>query len=523
MKNIEEQSSGLQDYIALIRRRWLIIATVVPAALFIALLFAFGLSPQYRSTATIILEASPIQRDLIQTTVTSYADQQIEIIQGRVMTAETLEALVREFDPYPDKTDWDVRRKARAILKDTEIERVDAVTLKPLEKSNAFSLHYHNSDPGRAAETTRRLADLFLRYHQQVRAESASDASSFLATQAETVTAELNKLEVLYSQLKARTGDALPDAMERNQAARDRAERDLDSAERELRSAQERESLLAIQLQGISPTLMTTRGDMTDLPTVRAQLAEAEQRYTPDHPDVKRLRRALETLMAQGEAGRSTGARADNPDYLRVQSQLEAARREVAALRAATGRARAQISEYASLLRAAPSVEREYNEIARRRSVLQEQFQDIQSKLRDAQLGQVFEAERRGERFTLVREPFAASSPHFPNRLGLALLGLVLGLVIAAVAVSVKEGMDPSVRSLGDAMTTAGLPVIGVVPLIKTDEDIRKRRQQATYLALAYAVALLVLGLVAMRPLSGSATSPVQSSLATPIPTSVSG
>ena len=72
-------------------------------------------------------------------------------------------------------------------------------------------------------------------------------------------------------------------------------------------------------------------------------------------------------------------------------------------------------------------------------------------------------------------------------------------------------------------MTTAGLPVIGVVPLIKTDEDIRKRRQQATYLALAYAVALLVLGLVAMRPLSGSATGPVQSSLATPIPTSVSG
>src|SRR4029077_16071416 len=132
--------SGLPALKYILKRRWWYLATLLPAALFIALLLAFGVRPKYRSTATIIHGPWSIQAVLIHATVTTYADQQIEIVQGRVLTPSTLTTLVRENDPYPRRTDWSVERKVQELLEQVQIERVDAVTLKRLDKSNAFSL-----------------------------------------------------------------------------------------------------------------------------------------------------------------------------------------------------------------------------------------------------------------------------------------------------------------------------------------------------------------------------------------------
>lgn len=487
-----EAPAGLGDYVALIRRRWLWVATIVPAAIAIAVGFAYGLPVLYRSSATLILEPSAIQEKLIATTVTSYADQQIELVQGRVMDIAALEKLIQTFDPYPGKKEWDANEKAEEIISNTEVERVDAVTLEPLEKSNAFSLHYQNPNPKLAAAGARQLADLFLTYHQKVRADAAGQATSFLAQQAKSVSEELQKVDQEVAQLKAEHGNILPDSQDRNEVARDRAERDLESLERDFRNAQEKESLLSIQLAALSPRMISSKGDMTDLATVRAKLAEARQKYTADHPDVKMYERALEGLAAQG-AKDNLSAKADNPDYLRVAGQLEAARREVGALRVSLDRARSQLFEYSQSIRAAPGVERQYSELERRREFLRGQFQDIQTKLGEARLGQLFESEQRGERFAMVRPPLVPSKPYSPNRIGLILLGVVLGMAICAITIAIVESADPSVRSAKDLEIVGTWSTLGAVPEILVDSDRRKKNWTFGALATAYAIGAIVI------------------------------
>jgi len=488
-----DKTSGLSAYLQILRRRWWLLATIGPAALFVALAVAFGLQPKYESSAVIILEPSSIQANLIQTTVTTYADQQIEIVQGKVLTAESLANLVAERDPYPDHPEWSANRKASEMLKEITVERVDAVTLKRLDKSNAFSLHYLNPNPEIAADVVSRLAALFLSYHQRTRAEAAAEATSFLADRAKAVTEELQALDSQYAQVRVRRGAALPESADRTRESLDRAQRDLWNAQSELRTAEERESLLAIQLQGLSPTLMSSKGDMTDLATVRAQLAEAEQKYTQDHPDVRRLRRAVQAL-AQGAGRTGSAVNADNPEYLRVSSQLESARRQVAALRSSVAGAQSQVSQYSSMVQAAPAAEREFSEIARRRNVLQEQFQEIQTKLREAQLGQLFEAEQRGERFTLVRVPVVSRTPAYPNRIGTILLGLVLGLAACAAAIAIAESTDPHVRGSEDLQLAPGMPMLGAIPSILLPAEKRRVVRTRRYLVATYAAALLVVG-----------------------------
>ncbi len=298
------------DYFGALRRRIIFPALILPAMLFICLVAAFAIPPLYQSTATIMLEPSSVPKDIIESTVISYSDQQIEIVQSRVMTVPSLENIVRQADPYPKRKDWSATEKAQHILDDTTVERVDPVTLKPQAESNAFSLHYNNPDPEIAAAIDARLAQLFLTYNQLRRTEAAGEAAGFLQKQSEDVARQMRDVDVQLAALKSKYGEATPEFMTRNQASVEDTQRQLENVQQQILSAQEKESVLSLPLSQMSPNLITQSGDLTDVATVRAKLTEAEQRYTPDHPEVKRLKRALETLMAQsgGTAANESGS-----------------------------------------------------------------------------------------------------------------------------------------------------------------------------------------------------------------------
>ena len=107
---------GLGDYLGILSRRRVYVLTIIPAALLLSVYLAYALTPTYRSTATILLEASSIPSELVQTTVTNYADQQIELVSRRVLLPENLESVVNEIDPYPDMSQLSRKDKARQII-----------------------------------------------------------------------------------------------------------------------------------------------------------------------------------------------------------------------------------------------------------------------------------------------------------------------------------------------------------------------------------------------------------------------
>jgi uncharacterized protein involved in exopolysaccharide biosynthesis len=71
----------LSDFFGVLRRQSIWLLTLLPMAMLIAVYLAFTLPRQYLSSATILLEPSSIPADMIKTTVTAFADQQIEILQ----------------------------------------------------------------------------------------------------------------------------------------------------------------------------------------------------------------------------------------------------------------------------------------------------------------------------------------------------------------------------------------------------------------------------------------------------------
>lgn len=496
------QSSAVSDYWAALKRRSIYIFTILPAVLFICILAAFGLRPEYQATASIMLQPSSVPKDIIESTVLSYSDQQIEIVQGRVLTIESLQNIVREIDPYPLKKTMTVADKAQKLLEDTTVERIDPVTFKPQAESNAFSLHYNNPKPAMALEIDTRLAQLFLTYNQRQRAESAGEAVRFLKKQSDNVMQQMRDVDSQLAVLKRQYGDALPDSLARNEGMIEDTQRQLDSLQQQILTAQEKESQLSMQLSQISPNLITQSGDLTDVATVRAKLTEAEQRYTPDHPEVKRLKRALETLMAQAGTNASGTQVANNPQYLMTQTELKGTRNTLQGIQQLVAQRRAKLEQLRTRVETTPVAERAVSEILRRKQALQNEYQQTQDKLQSATLAETFESQQGGERFAMLRAPSFPRSPVFPNRLGLILLGLVLGAALTGIAVASAESMDRSVRTAKDLALPESASLLASIPFIENKQDRRRRAVKLTAFAAAYsagAVAVIAVILSALR------------------------
>jgi uncharacterized protein involved in exopolysaccharide biosynthesis len=230
-----------------------------------------------------------------------------------------------------------------------------------------------------------------------------------------------------------------------------------------------------------------------ELAKARADLEDAEQRYTPEHPDVKRLRRAVADLVAKGAGGGMPQTeKPDNPDYLTIQAQLTGVRKQLASLRAQEAQTRSALGLYEKNLSTAPNVEREYIQLTREHENAQNQYTDVQNKMKNAALAQSLETEARGERFTLLRPVTPPDKPYFPNRLGIILLGSVLGCGIAFGLAALVDASDPTLRGNYDLQSIMHTSAIGGIPKLLNPRDVRRQRLVWSTALLGYGVAIVL-------------------------------
>ena len=90
----------LGDYLGILRRRRGLIGLVFAVLFVIAAVVAMALPPVYRSTATILIKEQEIPQEFVRSTVTSFADERIQVISQQVMTRSTLLDLVDKYGLY---------------------------------------------------------------------------------------------------------------------------------------------------------------------------------------------------------------------------------------------------------------------------------------------------------------------------------------------------------------------------------------------------------------------------------------
>ena len=81
---MEEQSLVLRDYLVSLRKRKKIVFTIFLTLMCVFALMAYLLPSSYKSSATILIEQQEIPRELVMSTVTSYAAERIQAIEAQI-------------------------------------------------------------------------------------------------------------------------------------------------------------------------------------------------------------------------------------------------------------------------------------------------------------------------------------------------------------------------------------------------------------------------------------------------------
>ncbi len=334
---MEDDEKTLSEYLEAFGRRKGQLFGVSLAILAVSLVVAFAWPPSYKSTATILIEQQEIPQDLVRSTVTSFADQRIQMISQRVMTTTNLTAIIDKYGLYADERQ---REPMETILDemrdDIALEMVSADVVDPKSgrattATIAFTLSYENRDPALAQKVDNELVSLFLNENLKSRTEMAKETTNFLSDEAVRLDAHVNDLEKKLASFKEQNAGALPELINVNMDVMDRTEREMNEVERQISSLKERKIYLQSELLKTKPTIATISetgerilGPADRLKVLQSQYISARARYAPDHPDVIGLRKEIEALKK--EVGGSD-SRAE------IRLQLQGKRADLAALR----------------------------------------------------------------------------------------------------------------------------------------------------------------------------------------------
>ncbi len=550
-----EHRKSAADWLRALRKRRDLLLSVFAAGALLTIALALLLPAKYKSSATVLIEQQELPVDFVRSTVTSYADQRVQVISQRVMTTQTLLELIKRFDLYPRQRTRESREELMQRMRDDidfhmiSADVIDPRSGRPTAATIAFSVSYTSPLPETAARVANALSSLYLNENLTQRARLAEDAASFLGAEGDKLDKRIGELEGELAAFKQVHAGSLPEYTQLNLQLLDRAEQQMRDAETRHMALDQQRLYLEAQLAQLSPvsSLYAESGERIlsthdRLKTLKSQLASAEARYSPDHPDIARLRReiagldaaatalagndagsndlrrqlqeartaldaarqkytadhpdrvrlerevsALELRLAAQPASRSPPPRpeamlpsadADNPAYIQVQAQLSSVRNDQAALDSQVVRMRSEVANYRRMINVSPQIEKQYRELSRDYDDARAKYHDIRAKQMEAQTAQNLETDRKGERFTLIEPPLTPEKPVSPNRGALLVVGLLLSVALAAALLSLLDSNDRRVRGRADLSRLLGVPPLAVVPHIGTDRDRRDARRR---------------------------------------------
>lgn len=521
----ERPAAGFSDYLGAIRRRRGLLLTIAVPIVALALLLAVALPDIYRSSALIEVDVSdskPANAMMTSPGEPSYVDQYVTSLKGVVLSDAKLRPLLAEYNLYPELTDNQPRALAE-LRSDIGVDIVTVPILDPRtgrerEIVTAFTLAAESRSPEKAQQIARWLVGQFLGENRKHRQGRAASAAEFFAGESQRLREQVVQLETKMADFKRENYGRLPELTEVNMTVMDRTERDLEQMQMQLRALQQDRVFLMAQLdqgeadpdagsarqlqqqyqQKLStydeshPDMVSLRRQIETLRTggaavgaslqgqldaQRSVLAETRQRYSDDHPDVKRLQRSIQALEARIAAGEPAGAsRASRtPVNMQLQTQINAIDTQIAGIQARSAELRGKLQSIEGLIVSSPQVEREYQTVTRDLTIARAKYEELLNRQMDAEVNEAAIAGGRADEFRLMQPPLLPGEPAKPQRLVIAVVGLLLALVIALTGTVAVEGLDQSVRGGHDIRELLAVSPLVAVPAIRNSVTHRHR------------------------------------------------
>ena len=307
-----DNSLNLKDIAQFYRRRKKVFIFVFSVVLAIFVGLAFILPPVYRSQATILVEGQQIPKDYIKSTVTSYVQERLQVINKQIMSRSRLQEIVDEFNLYPELrgrfTTEEILAKMRSdiTLEESSANVVNERTGKEGYATIAFTISYEGKNPAQVQKVASQLSSLYLEEDLKARERLTSNTTAFFEDELKSLKNEIQAYETKIKEFKEANIGMLPGQNETNLNLYLKFERDLSNIDARIQSLRERKIHLQGQMASVDPLqpIKTQDGSVAMNPgdrlkQYRLEYMSLRSKVSEKHPDLKRLKREIEELESQ--------------------------------------------------------------------------------------------------------------------------------------------------------------------------------------------------------------------------------
>ena len=484
----------------LMRRRWL-----VGGALFVCWLIVWSASwllpSVYRSETVILVEQQKVPEEYVVANVQTDLQQRLDGLRQQVLSRSRLQHIIDQFQLYKDSG----RNNSDEVIeqmrnKDTEIRPIE--TPGQRGQLTTFRIAYNAPSAKLAQEVNSQLTSLFIDQNIQEQSQRSENTTAFLSTELDTARARLAEQEAKIKQFKAGNLGALPSQMESNVRILSGLQDRRQTLSQSLNRAQEQKLYLESLLAQYRSVKIDSATGASSLPGIDEQLAKMKQeladdqtKYTPDHPDVLRLKRLIARTEKQRDEIKENMASGSGSEpavettrdlqamtpVLQLQGQLKANQQEIEDSRRELARVDEQISSYQARLNGTPIREQQLADLTRDYDQSTANYDSLLKKQMQSQLATNLEKRQQGEQFRIIDPPSLPVKPISPNRLKLSLIGIVVGLLAGIGLAVMVELIEDRVRNEDEVTRIVNVRILAGIPHLFTPEEQKRQRRQRMF------------------------------------------
>ncbi|MDD3182178.1 MAG: hypothetical protein PHD48_05170 [Alphaproteobacteria bacterium] len=538
---------NIMDFLPVLWRRKKLFCITAATVFLISIISALHWS-NYRSTATVEVALPEVAMQVInedpQSAREALADLRISYLQQKVFSTGSLVEIITKFNLYAAaRQTRPIADVAEAMRNKIFLDYVGSSSVGGRPQSSqrstiAFTLSFNYSDPLLAQQVTNELVSRFLDEDIKQRQGQTRETTSFLAAQIKSLESSLAEQEKKIAEFRSQYGESRPESLAFNQSVMSSLLMGVQGLDAQISSNFGALGALQSQLVSLDPySAVIGGGQVLTTPTTQLRAAKTDYaalsaKYGPDHPDVIKARRQVESLSIQTRDKRTRitlredvapiralirdteakleaaknikgpenpdvkalqtqlqGLReqlkekqqkvdalalikqdADNPAYLAVVSQIQTVIERGRALEQQRASLQEQLDRYQKAVTDNPEAEKKMAELSRDYANSQERYRQLQAKKMEAEMSETIEKDRVGQRLLIINPPELPTSTQ-PSRRIFVLAGFVLALVCGAASVIGAQLLRQGVIGPRHLSSIVGLPPLVVIPHIETEAE----------------------------------------------------
>jgi len=489
-KQEDQDFINVQQYWLILKRRWLLIATVIAFVFGLTGLITFIQKPVYEAEAKLLFNKQNRASSL--SSLTEGLNEQVGGLSGITSLSNPLdtEAEVIRSHEIVQKSITNLQLKdnqGKPLEKDEFVKRLK---LKSIRGTDVLQLSYRSTNPQEAADVINSLMSYYLESNIKTNRAEASAAREFLSKQLPQVDKRVLEAEAALRRFKDQNSvvalqEEAKAGVERLSKLSDQITKvqallmDVTSRSQALQSQLALNKQQAVALNSLSES-NAVQQVLIEYQKVQDQLAVERSRLTNEHPTIINLLSQEQALRAQlGQRvtqtlGSSQSVPEQNLQIGQLKQTLTAdlvqTEVERLGLESQVGTLRNAFLLFQARLKALPALEQKQLQVERQLQVARATYEQLLKRLQEVE---VVENQNVGNA-RIIEEALIPKKPISPRiALNLALGGF-LGILLAVGTALMLESVDKSVKTVEEAKELLGYPLLGTIPLYAQNKNTHK-------------------------------------------------